>query len=230
MHHFCVRSGATLDMNMFEVHILQIFLAALAGGAIGLEREYRDKSAGFRTMILIATGSAMFTIFSVELGSDSTDAARIAAAIVSGIGFLGAGVILKDGVSVHGMTTAASIWLVAALGMAMGLGYYQEASFVTIGILTVLWFFPRFERYVNTLHEFMTFTITVKNSDKEEEKVFHIIHASDVQIVHVTRFQEDSKERTLRVKLMASGAQIEVLGRALANEKAVLRFDARSPR
>ena len=215
---------------MFEEHLLKIFLAALVGAAIGLEREYRDKGAGFRTMILIATGSAMFTLFSVSLDSPTTDAARIAAAVVSGIGFLGAGVIIKDGVSVHGMTTAASIWLVAALGMGMGLGFYAEASVVTVGILTVLWFFPYFERYVNTLHEFVTFSITVKNSDKQEDKVLVMIKEVDVNVVHVGRSQESSTERTLWIKMISNGPQLEKLGRKLANEKAVIRFDSRSPR
>ena len=217
---------------MVEDYLIKVLLAALVGGAIGLEREYRDKGAGFRTMILIASGSAVFTVLSIEVGSWSAgnDSARIAAAIVSGIGFLGAGVILKDGVTIHGMTTAASIWLVAALGMSMGLGFYFEASVVTVCILTVLWFFPTLERYVNTLHEFVTFTITIKNSDAQQEKVLKMLRGANVNVVHVRVIRENSSERTLRVKLISDSAHLEQLGCVLANEKSILRFDSRSPR
>ena len=106
---------------MQEEYIIRILLAAAVGGAIGLERAYHDKSAGFRTMILIATGSAFFMIMSDVIGEPIQDNARIAAALVSGIGFLGAGVIIKNGTGISGLTTAASIWLVASLGMGMGM-------------------------------------------------------------------------------------------------------------
>ena len=213
-----------------EEYLLKLFLAALVGGAIGLEREYRDKSAGFRTLILIALGSCLFTIISDDMANGITENTRIAAAIVTGIGFLGAGVILKDGVSIHGMTTAATIWAVAALGMGMGAGLYEITSLVTIVILTVLWFFPYLERHVSTLHEFVTLNITIKNSDKQEDKVMAMIRATNVNVVQVDRSQEISKERSLRIKLISDSEQLQELGRLLANEKTVIRFDSRSPR
>lgn len=215
---------------MFETHLLNLFLSALVGGAIGLEREYRDKSAGFRTMILIAVGSCLFTIISSEMPTAHSDNTRIAAAIVTGIGFLGAGVILKDGVSIHGMTTAASIWLVAALGMAMGFGMYEIASIVTLVILSVLWFFPYLERHVRNLHEFVTYSITIKNSDELEADLLEMIRHENVQVVHIGRSQEVNTERTLHVKLISNSAHLEQLSHHLANDKGVLRFDSRSPR
>ena len=105
------------------IYFVPILVAAFVGGLVGIEREYRDKSAGFRTMILIATGSALFTIMSGVLGSGD-ESTRIAAAIVTGVGFLGAGVVLKDDANIRGITTAAAIWLVASLGMAAGAGEY----------------------------------------------------------------------------------------------------------
>ncbi|HQN43268.1 MAG TPA: MgtC/SapB family protein, partial [Anaerolineaceae bacterium] len=90
--------------------LLKIVLAVLVGGLIGIEREYRDKAAGFRTLIFICVGAALFTILSVRLAGDK-DPTRIAASIVTGVGFLGAGVILRDGGRVIGLTTAAAIWL-----------------------------------------------------------------------------------------------------------------------
>jgi putative Mg2+ transporter-C (MgtC) family protein len=101
---------------------LRLLISFLIGGVIGLEREYLSKSAGFRTLIMISMGSCLFTIFSILISENSTD--RIASNIVTGIGFLGAGVIFKDDNRVKGLTTAATIWVTAALGMGVGGGYY----------------------------------------------------------------------------------------------------------
>ena len=211
---------------MHEEYIIRILLAALAGGLIGLERAYHDKSAGFRTMVLIATGSAFFTIISEVMCSPINDDARIAAAVVSGVGFLGAGVIIKDGISIKGLTTAASIWLVASLGMGMGLGLYELVAVVTGAILIVLWFLPPFERWVDGLHEFLTIHIVIKNTDKQEEKVLALFKESNVRVVHVRRSQQAAGERMLHVMAKTTPAKRAVIGKALANNKSVLRFDA----
>src|SRR5690349_13848227 len=108
-----------------ETEILRLLLAAVIGGVIGAEREYRSKSAGFRTLMLICMGSCLFTILSIAIGKDSSD--RIASNIVTGIGFIGAGVIFQTGNNVNGITTAASVWVTAALGMTAGAGYYLAA-------------------------------------------------------------------------------------------------------
>lgn len=212
------------NRSMLEDYLLKIFLAALVGGAIGLEREYRDKSAGFRTMILISVGSCLFTIISDAMADSISDNTRIASAIVSGVGFLGAGVILKDGTSIRGLTTAASIWMVAALGTAMGMGLYEVSAIVTVGILTVLWFLPAFERYVDELHEFVTFHITTKNSDKQEQKVIELFHLPGVEVVHVSRSQELTTERILHIKVKTTVSKLNTLGKMLANEKSVTKF------
>jgi putative Mg2+ transporter-C (MgtC) family protein len=125
---------------------LRLALAAVLGGAIGLEREYRRKPAGLRTNILIALGSALFSVLSFELGAAAGSPDRIAAQIVTGIGFLGAGAILRSGESVHGLTTAATIWVNAAIGMAAGLGSYALAVGSAVITLVVLAFLPMIER------------------------------------------------------------------------------------
>lgn len=209
---------------MTETYLLKLFLAALVGGAIGLEREYRDKSAGFRTMILISVGSCLFTIISDVMADEITDNTRIAAAVVSGVGFLGAGVILKDGVSIRGLTTAATIWAVAALGMGMGIGMYEVTSIVTLGMLSVLWFFPYIERWIDVVHEFLTFHITIKNADAEDDKVLALFTAAGVRVVQVSRSQATAGERVLHVKVKTTVAKITALGKVLANEKSVLQF------
>src|ERR1043165_5096849 len=104
--------------------MLRLLLAVGLGGAIGLEREFRRKPAGLRTNILIALGASLFTMVSLALAHDGGTSDRVAAQIVTGIGFLGAGAIMRTGRNVHGMTTAATIWVNAAVGMAAGAGLY----------------------------------------------------------------------------------------------------------
>jgi putative Mg2+ transporter-C (MgtC) family protein len=120
--------------------VIRLVLAAALGGIIGAERELRQKSAGFRTNILIAIGSALFTIASLTLSANA-DPTRIAAQIVTGIGFLGAGAIMRTHSGVHGLTTAATVWVNAALGIAAGGGLYRVAVLggtITIAVLLIL--------------------------------------------------------------------------------------------
>ena len=135
------------DLTWVEL-LLRLALAATLGGAIGAERELRDREAGFRTHLLVAVGAALFTLVSAYAWSDwsfSTprgivfDPTRIAAQIVTGIGFLGAGAIIRHGFSVRGLTTAATLWVVAAIGMAAGAGYYAAAVLSTALVLVSLW-------------------------------------------------------------------------------------------
>jgi putative Mg2+ transporter-C (MgtC) family protein len=127
---------------------LRVLVAGLLGAALGLEREWRGKEAGLRTNTLIAMGSALFAAMSVTFGGDP---ARIAAQIVTGVGFLGAGAIMRTGASVHGLTTAAMIWVNAAIGMAAGSGHLRLAGASTVIVLFAMlvlapldrWFEPR---------------------------------------------------------------------------------------
>jgi len=119
--------------------LLRLTVAAALGGAIGLERELRERQAGLRTHLVVCVGSALFTLVSAyAFTSPRVDPTRIAAQIVSGIGFLGAGAIIRQGLSVRGLTTAATLWLVAAIGMASGAGYYDGAVIATAGALFTL--------------------------------------------------------------------------------------------
>jgi putative Mg2+ transporter-C (MgtC) family protein len=126
---------------------LRLLLAAGLGAAIGLEREYRQKPAGLRTNMLIALGSALFTIVSIEMAHGGGTPDRITAQIVTGVGFLGGGAILRSGTSIHGMTTAATIWVNAAIGMAAGAGEFTTAAVATVLTLVVLAVLPPIESY-----------------------------------------------------------------------------------
>ena len=140
-----MHSVPTLDWP--EV-VLRLALAAGLGAAIGLEREIREREAGLRTHLLVSLGSALFTIvsaygFHAFLSSGQSvvraDPSRIAAQIVTGIGFLGAGAIIRQGLSVRGLTTAATLWVVAAIGLATGAGYYSAAIVTTVLVIVSLW-------------------------------------------------------------------------------------------
>jgi putative Mg2+ transporter-C (MgtC) family protein len=121
--------------------VRRLLLAAFVGGLLGVEREMRQKSAGFRTNILIGIGSAVFTMMSIAISADRGDPGRIAAQIVTGMGFLGAGAILRTRNGVHGLTTAATVWVNAALGIAAGAGEYHLVvigALITMAVLLVL--------------------------------------------------------------------------------------------
>jgi putative Mg2+ transporter-C (MgtC) family protein len=135
------------DLTWADVAI-RLAVAAALGGAIGAERELRDREAGFRTHLLVSVGAALFTLVSAYAWTDwgfsqraglVFDPTRIAAQIVTGIGFLGAGAIIRHGLSVRGLTTAATLWVVAAIGMASATGYYWAALATTLVVLVTLW-------------------------------------------------------------------------------------------
>jgi putative Mg2+ transporter-C (MgtC) family protein len=138
--------------------VLRLLLSIVLGGLVGAEREVRDKSAGFRTMIFICAGAALFTIVGEKVGG-SDNATRIIANIVTGVGFLGAGVIMRDGGRVTGLTTAAMIWLTAALGMGVGSGYYVFSTVATAIMLVVMWFFPRIEAWLDNRQDRRTYEL-----------------------------------------------------------------------
>jgi putative Mg2+ transporter-C (MgtC) family protein len=125
----------------------RLLLAAGLGAALGLERGYRNKPVGLRTNILVALGSALLTTLSMSIGAHGGTPDRIAAQVVTGIGFLGTGAILRSGTTVRGMTTAATIWVNAAIGMAAGAGEYQMATVTTVVMLVVLIVLPPLEAY-----------------------------------------------------------------------------------
>jgi putative Mg2+ transporter-C (MgtC) family protein len=147
--------------------ITRFALAILWGGIIGSEREYRSKSAGFRTMIMISLGACFFTVISNLIGGVN-NGDRIASNIVSGIGFLGAGVIFRGDNRVNGITTAATIWVVAAVGMGIGAGYYLAAACSSIFIILILAILPFVEKYIDNLNQSKVYSIkTIYNHESK---------------------------------------------------------------
>jgi putative Mg2+ transporter-C (MgtC) family protein len=149
--------------NILVENLVKLGIAVVVGGIIGAEREFRDKAAGFRTIILITVGSALFTIFSLSMDPGFTRT-RIAANIVTGIGFLGAGAIVREHGRVGGLTTAATIWLSAALGMGIGGGELLFVSIATIIVLVILLIFPRLEFVIDHSREARSYRIVVSST------------------------------------------------------------------
>ncbi|NLF93461.1 MAG: MgtC/SapB family protein [Oligosphaeraceae bacterium] len=150
-----------------QIFLGRIGLAMILGGVIGIERDIHGRAAGLRTHMLVSVGAALFTLVSLTLAEASGragDPGRIAAQVVSGIGFLGAGTILKSGFSVRGLTTAACMWLVAAIGMACATGWLVQATIVAFGVLAVLLTVKRLE---NRLHRLFSLRVTISSGSAE---------------------------------------------------------------
>ena len=132
--------------------LIPLGIAILLGGLIGLERELNRKPAGLRTNILICLGAALLTRIAVEVDPDMQSATRIIQGVIAGIGFIGAGVLIHAGGDVHGLTSAATVWLVTAIGIAAGLGLYTLAAASTIAVLIILIALNPFDRKIHKEH------------------------------------------------------------------------------
>ena len=155
---------------MFDISadlVIKLFLAILLGGLVGFEREKRDRAAGLRTNILVCMGATLVTISSLMFGP-SSDPSRIAGQIIVGIGFIGAGVIMKEGGGVRGLTTAASLWVVAGIGLAIGIGFYSGAVLTAISIFFILETGRWFKTKVRKKKEIPESKTVLLNQPKEE--------------------------------------------------------------
>lgn len=148
---------------LFTEDIVKLLIAAGLGALIGLEREYHGKAAGLRTMMLISIGSTLFTVISTKLG---TDAGRIASNIVTGIGFIGGGIIFRESNRVSGITTAATAWATAALGMCVGIGYYEIAMASSAMVLFVLYVLVPVQDLINRYNQLRSYRIVCKYQQK----------------------------------------------------------------
>jgi len=149
---------------------LKLGVALLLGALMGAEREYKGRNIGFRTIILITLGSTLFTIISAIMGGDK-DAARIASNIVTGVGFLGAGAIFRDGFTVKGVTTASLIWVSAAIGMACGIGQFEFAILVTFLVLVVLIGFTGMQRFIDRYNKELVYKVSISNDPANKEQI-----------------------------------------------------------
>jgi putative Mg2+ transporter-C (MgtC) family protein len=173
--------------------LTRLVVAAILGGIIGLERQLRHKPAGLRTNMFICFGSAMFTVLSRQLAGTEADSARIAAQIIPGIGFIGAGSILHSRGSVTGLTTAATLFVVASVGMATGGGLYLTACFATVIILIALALLEQLERRYELRTIVTTYEVTGRNVDSMLREVNRILDGEKLtmQSVHLASADPD---------------------------------------
>lgn len=188
--------------------ILRLAEAALFGGLIGLERETHGRPAGLRTHILVCVGSALFALCSVSIAGTRFDPGRITAQIVTGMGFLGAGTIMRQGSAVRGLTTAASMWTVAAIGIAVAIGGQMLVIAVAATALVVITLnvIPHLERYLQLGREDRTVTIVVKKQNDSVCAVLSLLHGYDAKVT-VLSIEDGHKTNTQVLRLRVSSSR-----------------------
>lgn len=215
--------------------VTRLGLALLLGSIIGFERQWRLHLAGLRTNTLVSVGSALFLLLSLRITGDASASGRIAGQIITGIGFLGAGVIMKDGFSVHGLNTAATLWCSSAVGSLAGLGFWQEASIASGTIVFIHLVQRPLANLINRRPvKFETYLVTY-----QLKVTCRLMKENDVRIIMIRNLTEESIEvRSIRsitsrdpgnvdiqVEIYASGKQNECMERlisALSVEKDVV--------
>jgi putative Mg2+ transporter-C (MgtC) family protein len=171
--------------------LVQLLLATLLGGAIGMERELSGKPAGLRTNILICVGSTLFTVLSVKLSAGIGDPGRIAAQVLTGVGFIGAGTILHTRGSVTGLTSAATIWVVAAIGMALGASAYTEALGTTLLVMLILKGLGLLETRVARQATHSNLTIHAKPEASTIEELESLVRRTGLDLTRVESRREN---------------------------------------
>ncbi|WP_419801211.1 MgtC/SapB family protein [Mucilaginibacter sp.] len=215
-------------MNLPQVHpdffnvayndLIKIGLAIFFGGILGLERQYKHKTAGLRTVILICLGSAMFTLVAQKGGTN------VNANVITGIGFIGAGVIFKDGFTVSGLTTAAVIWISASIGVATGTGDYTLSLIATVLTILILSVFSLLEDYMNKIHAKKVYVLVFCDADFEHITTFE--NMAKAQQLVSERLSINKKENNLQAMMEVTGNQNNIgkLSELLAKSPVVRSF------
>ncbi|TAE98672.1 MAG: MgtC/SapB family protein [Runella slithyformis] len=208
-------------MEFLPEDILKLLVAFGIGTVIGAEREYRSKSAGLRTLILISVGSTLFTIISAKVGGD---AGRIAANIVTGIGFIGGGIIFRENSRVSGITTAASVWATAALGMAVGDGLYEIAIVGGALVILALYALVPVQNYIKRRNQIRNYRVVAKFQQKLLKQYENLFEQFGMQA------RRGAQTRTLDTItgnwiVQGSEKQHEKLIKHLLNDPQVIEFD-----
>jgi putative Mg2+ transporter-C (MgtC) family protein len=218
-------------MSVYEI-VFKLALACILGAMIGLERESLNRPAGLRTYTLVCVGSALAMIVSIDIYMQyyqtvNADPGRIAAQVISGIGFLGAGTIMREGASVRGLTTAAGLWVVACIGLAVGAGLYIPAVVTTILILFVLIYFIQFEQFFTGMREYKGLVIVVEDRPGQVGNIGSILGDMGVLIKNIQLNHVENKD-DLEVELLIelpSGMKISEVIEELSSMKELKSID-----
>jgi len=219
-----------LTMLIYEI-IFKLALAGVLGGLIGLERESLSRPAGLRTYTLVCIGSALAMIVSIDIylqyyQTVNADPGRIAAQVISGIGFLGAGTIMREGATVQGLTTAAGLWVVACIGLAVGSGLYVPAIATTILILFVLIYFIKFEARFTGSREFKGVVLIVEDKPGQVGAIGSILGDLCVLIknIQLTQIENNYLEIELLLQVPA-GLSVDQVIEELSNLKGLRNIE-----
>ena len=204
-------------MSVYEI-IFKLALAGILGGLIGLERESLNRPAGLRTYTLVCVGSALAMVVSLDMyfqyyQTVNADPGRIAAQVISGIGFLGAGTIMREGATVRGLTTAAGLWVVACIGLAVGAGLYIPAIATTVLILFILIYFIHFEEKFTGMREYKGLLMLLEDRPGQVGIIGSILGDLDVLIknIQLTRLEDNDLEIELLIHLPPNMTISEVI-------------------
>jgi len=180
-----------------EEEIMQLLLSAFLGGLIGLEREWKGKEAGLRTIMIVTVAATLFTIVSykmpVILEHPMSDITRIASYVVAGIGFLGAGLIFKAGNNVQGLTTATTVWAVTAIGIAVGSRLYVLSMITTALILFILILVDYFEKYMEVKKLVRTYQIRMLNNDSYHRILAHYFSDTALKLIAIQAYVKEGR-------------------------------------
>ncbi len=207
-------------MDFITEDIIKVIIALIAGACLGFEREFHDKPAGFRTLALICIGSTIFTIISEKYFHQD----RVASNIVTGIGFLGAGVMLKEGLTVKGITTASTIWVTAAIGMTIGVGAYVLAAVELFLVLSTLVILNKFERALQAIIQKRSYEIIFKPDSHSIDNL-----EAQLKTLGVTFSRSQLKKNSNRIVVIyriTAGRKVHVLiSHLLADNDAIEAFE-----
>lgn len=206
-----------------EQVIIRLIMSVIIGGIIGAEREYKSKSAGLRTLMLISLGATVFTMLSMELGEPGSPD-RIASNIVTGIGFVGAGVIFKTDTRMNGITTAATIWVTAAIGMAIGAGHEIAAAIACVCTLGVLMLFSLISRKLEKISQVKRYIITCANRQDITDYFESLFITDKLKIIN-SRYVRKDENVTAFISVEGKQSRHEKLVKKLLADKGIEAFE-----
>lgn len=208
------------DHFAVQNELLLILISVFLGLMIGAEREYRNKSAGLRTFILVCFGSCLFTILSMKIGVQNPD--RLAANVITGIGFLGAGVIFKGDNKIEGITTATTIWATASIGMAVGSGYVYLSLLGTALVILILSALIYLQNFIDSSHKIREYRITVAGSEdiKHCEKIFEDHHLK----YFMMKMQYTQGNLSITWKLTGNHTRHDEIVKSLINDSKITAY------
>lgn len=212
-------------MDFYLGVLIKLLLSALLGAMIGLERESKNRPAGLRTNVLVCIGAALVQIINIDIfnkyrGVADVDPARLGAQVISGIGFLGAGTILREGATIKGLTTAASLWVVACIGIAIGNGSYIPAIATAVLVFLTLTLLKGFEDKVNKKNQFLELEIQMENKPGQLGRIAQILGNMKINIANIEFREYGGMTLTAYVSLKLPGDldKQEVLNKIVGEE------------